>query len=68
VEATIMNKVIGLVVLAGVSAVGVACGGENSGVKPTDPTTTSSTTTTTTAPPPAAASTSTTTTTTTEKK
>jgi hypothetical protein len=64
-EATIMNKLIGLAILTAVSSVGVACGGDQP--KPADPTTTSSTTTTTTTPVPATTST-TSTTTTTEKK
>jgi hypothetical protein len=70
-EETIMNKLIGLVILAGIAAVGVACGGDQP--RPSDPTTTTSTTTTTMpAAPPAAAppagTTTTTSTTTTDKK
>ena len=65
-EAITMNKLIGLAILAAVSALGVACGGDQP--KPVDPTSTMSTTTTTTTPVPSTTSTTSTTTTTTDKK
>jgi hypothetical protein len=67
-EATIMNKLIGLVILAAVAGVGVGCGGDQP--RPSDPTTTTTQKTTTTEQPaaPPAATTTTQTTTTTEKK
>jgi hypothetical protein len=65
-EATTMNKLIGVMILGAVAAVGVGCGGDQP--RPSDPTTTTTTQKTTTmeqpaAPPPAETTTQTTTTT-----
>jgi hypothetical protein len=61
-----MNKLIGLSILAAITIVGIACGGDQP--KPVDPTTTTSTTTTTTTTAVPTTTSTTTTTTTTDKK